>query len=418
MPEDWPIWGTVGYVFLNPVNGLFIDTENAKAFEGIYSRFIRAKINYQDLVYEKKKLIMETALSGEVNTLGHHLNRLSEKDRHTRDFTLNSLRTAIMEVIACFPVYRTYANYFEVSERDRRYVEQAVAKAKRKNPALSSTIFDFLENILLLRYPEDFNEAEKMDWLDFAMRFQQVTGPVMAKGLEDTVFYVFNRLVSLNDVGGNPDKFGTSLEAFHGQNIERTKFWPYGLITTSTHDTKRSEDVRARINVLSELPDEWKKCLIRWSRMNKKKKSQVDGQWVPDPNEEYLIYQTLLGIWPFRFGGEEERTLFKGRVKEYLLKAIRESKVNSSWINPNKSYEEALMQFVDALLSPSADNPFLKDFDLIQQKISYWGMFNSFPKPSSKSPLRGRRTFTRARRYGISVWLTPTIAAPSTLNPG
>ena len=400
MPEDWPIFGTVGYAFLNPVNGIFVDTENAKAFEGIYSRFIRAKFNYSDLVYEKKKVIMETSLSGEINTLGHHLNRLSEKDRHTRDFTLNSLRTAIIEVIACFPVYRTYANYCEVNERDRRYIEQAVAKAKRKNPAFSSTIFDFLENILLLRYPEDFNEAEKMNWLEFAMRFQQATGPVMAKGLEDTVFYVFNRLVSLNDVGGNPDKFGTPLEAFHGQNIERTKFWPYGLITTSTHDTKRSEDVRARINVLSEIPDEWRKCLIRWSRMNKKKKSQVDGQWVPDPNEEYLLYQTLLGIWPFRFGSEEDRRLFKERVQEYLLKAIRESKVNSSWISPNRSYEEAMMQFVEALLSLPPDNPFLKDFDFIQQKISYWGMFNSLSQTLLKITSPGTPDFYQ----GTEIW--------------
>ena len=228
----------------------------------IYSRFIGSKVNYQDLVYEKKKLIMLTSMSSEINTLGHYLNRLSEKNRHTRDFTLNSLTTAIMETIACFPVYRTYVNSCGVIERDRRYIEQAVSRAKRKNPALSATIFDFLQDVLLLKYPEDFGETDKMEWLDFVMRFQQVTGPVMAKGLEDTVFYVYNRFVSLNEVGGNPERFGTPLDAFHGQNIERAKSWPHGLIATSTHDTKRSEDVRARLNVLSEIPDEWRHCLV------------------------------------------------------------------------------------------------------------------------------------------------------------
>ena len=257
-----------------------------------------SKVNYPDLLYEKKKLIMLTTMSSEVNTLGHFLDRISEKDRHTRDFTLNSLTTAIVETIACFPVYRTYVNSFGVIERDRRYIEQAVARAKRKNPAVSATTFDFLQDVLLLKYPDDLSEPDKTEWLDFVMRFQQVTGPVMAKGLEDTVFYVYNRFVSLNEVGGNPERFGTALDAFHGQNIERIKFWPYGLIATSTHDTKRSEDVRARLNVLSEIPDDWRRCLVKWSRVNKKKKSVVEGQLVPDRNEEYLLYQTLVGVWP------------------------------------------------------------------------------------------------------------------------
>ncbi len=271
IPEDWPIFGTTGYDYLNYVNGIFVETTQGKTFDDIYSRFIKSKLNFQDIVYEKKKLILEAIMSSEVNTLGHYLNRLSEKNRHTRDFTLNSLIVAIKEVIAIFPVYRTYTQTVGVTERDRRYIEFAVSKAKKKNPAINESIFNFLKDVLLLKYPAEFGNDDKREWLDFAMRFQQITGPVTAKGIEDTTFYVYNRLISLNEVGGSPDRFGTPLETFHGQNIERSKLSPYTLNATSTHDSKRSEDVRARINVLTEIPEEWRQCLIRWRRINKKR---------------------------------------------------------------------------------------------------------------------------------------------------
>ncbi len=377
MPEDWPIFSTTGYVFLNTLNGIFIDIKNTKTFDDIYTRFIKAKIDFQDIVYEKKKLIMQVAMASEINTLGHYLNRLSEKDRHTRDFTLNSLTSAIIEVVAFFPVYRTYISPSGVNDRDRHYIELAISKAKRGNPAISGSIFDFLKDVLLLSYPEGFTDADKNEWTDFVMRFQQITGPVMAKGLEDTVFYVYNRFVSLNEVGGNPDRFGTTLEAFHGKNIERIKFWPNALIATSTHDTKRSEDVRARIDVLSEVPDEWKKCLINWRRLNKKKKPVVEGQALPDMNEEYLLYQTLIGAWPLDQLNETEYESFKKRIKDYMIKAVREAKINSSWINPNTIYEDSLLFFIDGILGPQSDNQFLKEFEVFQKKISHCGMFNS-----------------------------------------
>jgi len=377
LSEDWPIFSTVGYVFLNPLNGIFVDTANGKVFDKIYERFIRSKMDYQDLVYEKKRLIMIVAMSGEINRLAHYLNHLSEKNRHTRDFTLNSLRTTITEVIAYFPVYRTYITRAGVHERDRRYVEQAASKAKRKNPALCESIFDFLKNVLLLNYPDDFGETDKMEWVDFVMRFQQVTGPVMAKGLEDTVFYVYNRLISLNEVGGDPEGFGTRLDAFHGQNIETAKSRPYSLITTSTHDTKRSEDVRARLNVLSEIPGEWQRCLSRWSRLNRKKKLVVHGRMVPDRNDEYLLYQTLLGVWPANRMTVAEYEEFTARIRDYMLKATREAKVDTNWISPNVPYEEALLKFIDAVLASSSANTFLKDSDILQKKVAYFGMFNS-----------------------------------------
>jgi (1->4)-alpha-D-glucan 1-alpha-D-glucosylmutase len=400
MPDDWSVSGTVGYVFLNPVNGVFIATENAKAFDRIYTRFIGSKIDYQDLFYQKKKLIMLTAMSSETNTLGHDLDRISEKDRHTRDFTLNSLTIAIIEAIACFPVYRTYVTSCGVIERDRRYIEQAISKAKRKNPALNVTVFDFLKNVLLLQYPEDFKETDKTEWLDFTMRFQQVCAPIMAKGLEDTLFYVYNRFVSQNEVGGAPEKFGTTLEAFHGQNIERSKFWPHGLITTSTHDTKRSEDVRARLNVLSEIPDQWNHHINRWSRINKRKKLVIDGQAVPDRNEEYLLYQTLVGVWPLQPMEEVDYELFKNRIKDYMLKAIREAKVNTSWISPNITYEEALLKFIDTILSHRQKNPFLRDFYGLQGKVAYFGMFNSLSQTLLKMTSPGVPDFYQ----GTEMW--------------
>lgn len=377
MPEDWPIFSTTGYVFLNTVNGIFIKTENAKAFDDIYARFIKSKVNFQDIVYEKKKLIMQVAMSSEINTLGHYLNRLSEKSRHTRDFTLNSLTAAIIEIIAFFPAYRTYISPLGVNDRDRRYIELAILKAKRNNPAISVLIFDFLKDILLLNYPNNFDDTDKEEWLDFVMRFQQLTGPVMAKGVEDTVFYIYNRLASLNEVGGMPDRFGTPLETFHGQNIERIKFWPHALIASSTHDTKRSEDVRARINVLSEIPEEWRRHLVLWRRLNKKKKMVIDNQTVPDPNEEYLLYQTLIGAWPAGTIDEPSYDIFKKRIKDYMIKASREAKINTSWINPNTIYEEMLPIFIDNILDTKSNSQFLKDFLDFHKKISNYGMYNS-----------------------------------------
>lgn len=400
MPEEWPIFSTTGYVFVNSVNGIFVETRNSRAFDGLYKKFSRLNLNYQDIVCEKKKLIMEVAMSSEVNTLGHYLNRISEKDRHTRDFTLNSLTHAILEVIAYFPVYRTYINSYEVVDRDRQYIEMAVSKAKRNNPAISGSIFDFLRDVLLVRFPEGIEEEDKKEWLDFVMRFQQITGPVMAKGVEDTAFYVYNRLISLNEVGGSPDRFGTPLETFHGQNIERMKSWPHALIATSTHDTKRSEDVRARINVLSEIPDEWRRYLALWRRLNRKNRLLVDGQFVPDRNEEYLFYQTLVGAWPVEEMDEAGYGIFRERMKGYMLKAIREAKVNTSWVNPNTIYEDAVMIFVDSVLGGLPGNQFFREFVPFQKKISHFGMFNSLSQTLLKITCPGVPDFYQ----GTEIW--------------
>ncbi len=397
IPDEWLIFGTTGYEFLNSVNGIFVETKNMKMFDAVYNNFIKSAVNFQDTVYEKKKLVMQVSMSGEINALAQHLNDISEKNRHTRDFTLNSLIRAITEVIACFPVYRTYINSVDIKDRDRQYIETAVSKAKRRNPAVSGSIFDFLKDVLLLNIPEELEENDKYAWLDFTMKFQQITGPVMAKGLEDTAFYTFNRLLSLNEVGGNPDRFGLSLEAFHGQNIERIKFRPHSLIATSTHDTKRSEDVRARINVLSEIPQKWKECLARWGRNNRKMKKIVDGRPAPHRNEEYLLYQTLIGAWPVSPMNEKEYEVFKTRIKDYMLKAAREAKVNTSWINPDAVYEDSLMDFIEAVMG---NMDFMSDFKPFQEMVSGYGMYNSLSQTLLKITCPGVPDFYQ----GTEIW--------------
>jgi (1->4)-alpha-D-glucan 1-alpha-D-glucosylmutase len=302
------------------------------------------------------------------------LDRLSETDRHSRDFTFNSLTHALREIIACFPVYRTYVDETGVTERDRDVIGTAVACAKRRNPATDTSIFNFVREVLLLHSPNDAGAEAREARRAFVMKFQQCTSPVMAKGMEDTAFYIYNRLVSLNEVGGTPERFGSSLGAFHEYNQERLRHWPHTLLATATHDTKRGEDVRARINVLSEIPEEWRAALRSWSKRNKKKKPMVDGQPVPARNEEYLFYQTLLGAWPLTPMNAHEQAVFTRRIQEYMRKATKEAKVNTSWINPNQAYDEALWDFVRAVLG---DALFFEDFRELSEKITQCGMYNS-----------------------------------------
>ncbi|MEK7834502.1 MAG: malto-oligosyltrehalose synthase, partial [Acidobacteriota bacterium] len=275
---DWPVHGTTGYEFLNLLNGVFVDTSKASAFRRLYERFTGDAVKFDDLIYECKKLILRVAMSSELHVLARRLDRISEQHRYSRDFTLNSLQYALAELIACFPVYRSYINDGQtpVSAEDRGYVLSAIRASKRRNPATSPSLFDFIGSILLLDDPDDLNEAERTMRRDFVSRFQQLTGPVMAKGMEDTAFYRSYPLASLNEVGGDPERFGASLESFHFHNQRRARQWPNSLSATSTHDTKRSEDVRARINVLSEIPARWYRSVLRWQNLNREKKTQLD----------------------------------------------------------------------------------------------------------------------------------------------
>jgi (1->4)-alpha-D-glucan 1-alpha-D-glucosylmutase len=377
LPKEWPVAGSTGYDFLNQCGGIFVDTEQGKAFDRIYDRYLGSRSDFTEQVYQNKKLVLQVSLSGEANMLGHRLNTISETNRLTRDFTLNSLVHAITEVIACFPVYRTYVVPGTVREKDVQYIEAAVARARRKNPALNSSVFDFLRDVLLLKYPEQASQPDREAWLDFAMHFQQITGPVMAKGLEDTTFYTYNRLVSLNEVGGGPGRFGNPLDAFHGQNLERLKTLPHAMLASATHDTKRGEDVRARLNVLSEMPEEWQRTLMKWTRLNRGKGQMLEGQRVPGRNEEYLLYQILLGAWPLGEMDRHQEETFQNRIRDYLVKAAREAKTSTSWISPNSPYEAALLAFFDAIMTRKPGNGFQEQFLPFQKMIARLGIFNS-----------------------------------------
>jgi (1->4)-alpha-D-glucan 1-alpha-D-glucosylmutase len=378
LPSEWPVCGTTGYDFANLVNGLFVDPATGKRLERIYRNFIDDDINLESLAYRCRKLIMRFALVSELNMLANRLTRIALSKRRTCDFTLNSLRDALMEVAASFPVYRTYVSPSGVSEHDVRYIRAAVAAAKWKSPAADTSIFDFIGEVLLTYIAEGQDPAYRDAVTTFAMKFQQFTSPVMAKGVEDTLFYRYHRLVSLNEVGSDPRCFGITTADFHSANQERLRSWPHTMLATSTHDSKRSEDVRTRIDVLSEISGPWRLRLRDWKRFNRKYKRLVNDKPAPSPNDEYLLYQILAGAWPDEPLSEEAGPeTFSARIENYMLKAIREAKENTSWINQNKDYETAVSSFVRTLLTPDARNRFLNDFVPFQRRIARIGMWSS-----------------------------------------
>ena len=388
LPDSWATSGTTGYEFLNLLNGIFVDRANARTMDQIYLRLIKTRPSFTDIVTECKRLITETSMASELNVLGHRLNTISEKHRSSRDFTLGSLTRALRETIVGFPVYRTYVDG-QVSARDREYIARATAHARRRATS-DATVYDWLQRVLTLESPDGASEADIRERLDFVMRFQQITGPVTAKGYEDTALYRFNRLVSLNEVGGDPSRFGVGLAEFHAENSARLRRSPHALSATATHDTKRGEDVRARINVLSEIPNDWRRRLAVWQRLNRRHRTNVDGATVPSANTEYLIYQTLVGAWPI----DAERLI------AYLLKAVREAKSHTSWINPNVKYDEALSRFARAILDRQRAAAFLEDLVAFQAQIAHFGALNSLAQTLIKITAPGVPDFYQ----GTDLW--------------
>ena len=396
LPPFWPVQGTTGYDFTNHVNELFCQKENERAFSRIYSSVTGLKSSYEDVVGHNKKLMIQEDMASDVHNLALRLKKISSRDRHGSDITLNALQRALTEVLAVFPVYRTYIRQVAISEKDRKIILEAVDRARANFPALLHG-FTFVRRFLLLDFPDYVTEDEKRDWLHFAMRFQQLTGPVMAKGVEDTTLYGYNRLVSLNEVGGRPDHFGCSLEEFHDYNAKKRDLWPSSLNATATHDTKRGEDARARINVLSEMPDEWLKKLRTWIRMNRGKKKRVQGLAVPDRNDEYFLYQTLIGAWPFSDAAYPE---FVERIKRYIVKAVREAKIHTAWLKPDTEYEEAYVSFAEKILARSQANAFLEDIIPFCRRVSHYGMLNSLSQTLIKITSPGVPDFYQ----GTELW--------------
>jgi (1->4)-alpha-D-glucan 1-alpha-D-glucosylmutase len=398
---DWPVHGTTGYEFLNDLNGLYVESTNSGRLMDFYLRFTRQGREFSDIVYDCKRLVLRALMSGEQNVLARKLDVISEQHRWSRDFTLNSLGRVLAEVIACFPVYRSYVSAEGlVSSEDRRRVMAAVNAAKRRNAVLSESTFNFLTSVLLLKHPDGLDDAARAQRLDFVLRFQQLTSPVMAKGFEDTALYRFYPLASLNEVGGDPTSVGVPIEAFHARSERRLREWPHALSATSTHDTKRGEDVRARINVLSEVPDAWEQAVRKWSELNRPLSVEWEDTSVPDANEEYLFYQTLVGTWPLTTMTLDEHEQFVKRIQEYLNKSAKEAKVRTSWISPNPSHDEALEAFVRAALQRDPANRFLLDFANFRAPIGMAGMLNSLSQTVIKAGAPGVPDFYQ----GSELW--------------
>jgi (1->4)-alpha-D-glucan 1-alpha-D-glucosylmutase len=377
LPNDWSVYGTTGYDFMIAVNGIFVNRDHVHAFDRLYSNFIGHHFDFRELIYETKKQIMTHSLASELHSRSLMLTRIVTRNRRFQGFTLNSLTGALTEFIACLSIYRTYiTGPGTVSDRDRFYIEEAIDEAIRRNPRSPRSIFEFLRDTLLLQNIYEFPEHERGNLIEFLMKFQQITGPVMAKSVEDTTFYIYNRLVSLNEVGGNPEQFGIGVDDFHKHNAWHREHWQHTMTSLSTHDTKRSEDVRARLNVLSEIPGEWEAAVWRWREMNVSAKTMIDHTAAPDANDEYLLYQTLVGALPFGFDPKDgaAHQEFEERIVQYMQKAINEAKVHTSWINPNEPYNTAMQQFITTILSNPA---FMNDLTIFQRRVSFFGQFNA-----------------------------------------
>lgn len=424
LPAAWPVSGTTGYDFAYLVNGIFIREQSESRFDALYAQILGHPAIPEEIVYRSKLKVMQTSLASEVHVLTNLLGRIASANRSVRDFTDNILDRVLRETIACFPVYRTYLDESgDYGERGVAFIRYAIARAKRLNPDVDGSAFDFLRETLLLRSPRqngappaEPRPALRAQFLYFALKFQQLTGPVMAKGVEDTAFYIYNRFISSNEVGGSARSFGISLDTFDQSSQERLKRAPDSMLATSTHDTKRSEDVRSRLNVLSEIPRDWSLAVHRWRRMNARWKRELpDGRTAPDANEEYLFYQTIVGAWPWRMDRAEDYLAFLKRIQQYAKKALSEAKVNMSWINPDHEYMEATNSFLASILAPDArgrPSQFIHALERLLPRLRVHGAINSLAQLVIKIASPGVPDFYQ----GTELW-NLRLVDPDNRNP-
>ncbi|MFY9704601.1 MAG: malto-oligosyltrehalose synthase [Desulfobacterales bacterium] len=375
LPLGWPVQGTTGYDFAHWLNALFVYRENETRFTEIYTGFSGRTEPFEDVVYSAKKWVLASRMAGDLDNLARRIKKISALKCFADNLTLNRLKSALSEVLARFHIYRTYLGKENGRPEDRAVVEAAISRAVLEYPHLHIET-EFLRNLLLENVPfeEAVDDVEIFKQCGWAVRaFQQLSAALMAKGFEDTAFYRYNRLVSLNEVGSAPDRFGCSVEQFHAAITRRAEDWPHAMNSTATHDSKRGEDVRARLNVLSEIPTEWKTRLEAWHTFTRGHRMRKGSKTVPDKNTEYLLYQTLIGAWP------QDRPVthrFVDRVKAYMIKAAREAGEHTSWLEPEEEYETALAGFVESILDPSPQNEFMPAFVPFCKKIAFFGLFN------------------------------------------
>jgi (1->4)-alpha-D-glucan 1-alpha-D-glucosylmutase len=385
---DWPVQGTTGYEFANLVLGVLVDSRGEAALTRFYGDFTGERESFTEIVQDSKLRIMRNEMASELATLAQEAVRIAIRTPRTADFTRNILQRGLAAIVAGFPVYRTYVDATSSpTEADRRDLAHAVDEARQAEPDLDPSVFDFLHRLLsidLVAAPRSGFSRHAVQRL--AMRVQQYSGPIMAKGLEDTAFYRYNRFVALNEVGGHPDHFGVDLAEFHAGNAERAADWPQAMLSTSTHDTKRGEDTRARLAVLAGIPDEWAQCVARWSRMLR---GDAPGR-APDRNDEYLFYQLLLGAFPVQADAAapdaEALKEFTGRLEGAMVKSMREAKRHSNWAAPHAAYEDAMLALVRKAL---ADRDFLDDFLPFQDRVARLGFEISLVQAALKLTLPG-----------------------------
>lgn len=403
---DWPVQGTTGYDFVNLVLGVLMDPAGEEAFTRAYADFIGVAGRYGEIVRESKLWIEENEMASELNMLARAAARVARQNPRTADFTRHVLARAMRELVACFPVYRIYVDESgAASNGERRYLDWAVTQASRRQANIDHSVYEFLDALLsgdLASRPKSgFNHSSA---LRCAMRFQQYSGPVMAKGVEDTAFYRYNRFIALNEVGGNPDEFAISVPAFHAANAERARHWPHAMLATATHDTKRGEDTRARLAVLSEMPDEWTRHVQTWSRILRARMGDLDRSAAPTRNDEYLFYQLLTGTWPPELldGGADDKALadYAGRIRNTIIKSVREAKCNSSWAAPNQTYEDAFLAFASAALDPANAANFFASFLPFVSEVAQFGMRNTVVQTVLKLTVPGVPDFYQ----GTELW--------------
>jgi (1->4)-alpha-D-glucan 1-alpha-D-glucosylmutase len=377
LPAAWPVHGTTGYEFPAQLAGLFTDAANEERFTAIYREFTHDETHYDQLVYEQKRWVLEEMFANAIANLGAELSDLLRGDRRWRDLTRHGLTVAVREIIAALDVYRTYRRLSgKATPLDTETIHRAYAHARRRNATLEQTPFELVRNLLVGDYPPASVDAENRErFARWVMTFQQYTGAVMAKAVEDTAFYVYNRLIALNEVGGDPSRFGSTVEEFHRANVERAAVSPHSLLATSTHDTKLSEDVRARLYPLSEIIDDWERWLGEWRELNAAHKTRIDGRLAPDDNEEYRLYQILLGAWPLE--PERRDADFTKRLLEHWRKSESEAKRNTSWTHPNDRWLAAGERFLNAILTPATGQAFLENFEPRAARMAHLGMVNS-----------------------------------------
>ncbi|SDD68254.1 (1-_4)-alpha-D-glucan 1-alpha-D-glucosylmutase [Rhodospira trueperi] len=415
----WPIAGSTGYEFLNQVLGLFVDPAGEAGLDRVYARILETPPSYPDIVLAAKRQVMEESLASEIGVMANRLNRLAKRSRATRDYSRMALRAALIDVIAHFPVYRTYVDPHAlpdwtdantdtadtaratIDDQDRRDLQWAIGRARKMARSPDLSVYDFLHDVLTADLARAEAGHPPAEVLEVAMRVQQLTSPVMAKAMEDTAFYRYVRLAALNEVGGEPDRFGVSAAAFHHACQARLETWPFGLLATATHDHKRGEDARTRLALISECPEAWSHRIQRWQDLNHRRVAVLsENRRAPSANDEYLFYQSLLASWPLALAevdpdgqlqplDDTALSDYADRIVAYMLKAVREAKVETAWTAQDPEYEAALESFIRSVLSPSLGTAFLSDMAAFVARLAPAGVVNSLAQTTLKLTVPG-----------------------------